>query len=204
MSWNLPNVLTVARIVLTFIFVILATNSGTADSAPTTADLALRWIAYVCAIIAGITDFADGYFARKWGQVSDFGKLMDPLADKIFATATMIMLVEFDFMLGWMAVVILSREFLVTGLRTMAVRRNRVIAADKWGKCKTAMQMTAVAIAGLAWVGIFDIREKFFGDIPLLWILWQIMLYMVVAVTVFSGFRYFYNNRDLILSTSNE
>lgn len=200
MIWNLPNCLTVGRIFLTFTFVMLASISGIGDAPETTSDLVLRWVAYFCGIIAGLTDLADGYLARKWNQVSDFGALMDPLADKIFATATMILLVEFDFMPGWMAVVILSREFLVTGLRTMAIKQGRVISADRWGKCKTALQMTAVGIAGLAWIGLFDIREKFFDDVHLWWILWQIMLYFVVIVTVGSGVRYFWNNRDLILT----
>ena len=200
MTWNLPNSLTVGRIFLTFIFVALAAVSGMEPAPVTTSSLILRWIAYLCGIVAGLTDFADGYLARKWNQVSDFGALMDPLADKIFATATMILLVEFDFMPGWMAVVVLSREFLVTGLRTMALKSGRVIKADRWGKCKTALQMTAVAIAGAAWIGLFDIREKFFGDVHLLWILWQVILYLVVLVTLGSGCRYFWCNRDLILT----
>lgn len=203
MTWNLPNILTISRIVLTFVFVLLASNAGVVSTPPDSLQLALRWVAYMCGIVAGVTDFADGYIARKWNQTSDFGALMDPLADKIFATATMIMLVEFQFMSGWMAVIILSREFLVTGLRTMAVHHGRVIRADRWGKCKTALQMSAVAIAGAAWIGLFDIREAIFGNVHLWWILWQIMLYLVVVVTVGSGIRYFWTNRDLIL-TSNE
>ena len=165
MVWNFPNILTISRIVLTFIFVILASNAGVMFAEePTFTEMTLRWIAYVCAIIAGLTDFADGYLARKWNQQSDFGALFDPLADKIFATATMILLVEFDLMPAWMAVVILSREFLVTGLRSMALKRGRVIAADRWGKVKTALQMAAVFIARytLAWgvlIASFDLRE---------------------------------------------
>ena len=200
MVWNFPNILTISRIVLTFIFVILASNAGVmfADE-PTFTEMTLRWIAYVCAIIAGLTDFADGYLARKWNQQSDFGALFDPLADKIFATATMILLVEFDLMPAWMAVVILSREFLVTGLRSMALKRGRVIAADRWGKVKTALQMAAVFIAGSAWTEIFDIKEVVCGGFSL-WHLWKGMLYLVVFITVASGVRYFYNNRDLILN----
>ncbi len=190
MTWNLPNILTISRIILTLVFVVLASNAETA--------ILLRWIAYICAIVAGITDFADGYLARKWNQVSEFGALMDPLADKIFATATMIMLVEFGYMAGWMAVIILSREFMVTGLRMMAIKHNRVISADRWGKWKTALQMAAVFTAGLSWIKMFDLRDIVFGNIHL-WYLWQGMLYVVVTMTIFSGIRYFYNNRDIIL-----
>jgi len=120
------------------------------------------------------------------------------LADKIFATATMIMLVEFGYMAGWMAVIILSREFMVTGLRMMAIKHNRVISADRWGKWKTALQMAAVFTAGLSWIKMFDLRDIVFGNIHL-WYLWQGMLYVVVTMTIFSGIRYFYNNRDIIL-----
>ncbi len=190
MIWNLPNSLTISRIVLTLVFVILASNAESAD-------MTIRWVAYICAIIAGVTDFADGYLARKLNLVSEFGALMDPLADKVFATATMIMLVEFDYMAGWMAVVILSREFMVTGLRVMAATNNRVIAADKWGKWKTALQMSAVFIAGLAWIKMIDLRDVVFGNIHL-WSLWNAGLYLVVGVTIYSGIRYFYNNRDIL------
>ena len=197
MNFNFPNLLTLSRIFLTFVFVILASNAGNMVEEPTYAMMVLRWVGYICAIVAGLTDFADGYVARKWNQQSEFGALLDQLADKVFATATMVMLVELDFMAGWMAVIILSREFLVTGLRLLALKQqDRVIIADQWGKWKTALQMIAVFIAGLAWVGKFDIKTQVWEGMNL-WMLWQSMLYVVVAVTLFSGIRYFYNNRDL-------
>lgn len=190
MNWNIPNILTVSRIALTLLFVILASVAGD--------DMAIRWISYICAIVAGFTDFADGYLARKWNQVSEFGALMDPLADKIFATATMIILVELHYMAAWIAIVILSREFMVTGLRVLAMKHNRVISADKWGKWKTALQMVAVFIAGLYWVEIINLKGEFLGMDC--WHLWLALLYLVAGLTIVSGVRYFYNNRDLILS----
>ena len=127
---NLPNTLTVSRIVMVMIFVVLATLANKSYIAPGCV-FSIRLGAYLLAILAGATDLLDGHLARRWNQVTDFGALMDPLADKIFVTATMLMAVEYRLMPAWIAVAVLCREFMVTGLRTLAARKQVVIAADR-------------------------------------------------------------------------
>ena len=123
---NIPNLLTIARVVMVMIFVILAANAGKvffdAEGMPQSVYY-IRLSAYILAILAGITDLLDGYLARRWNQITDFGALMDPLADKVFITATMLMAVEYQLMPAWIVVLVISREFMVTGLRTMAAKR---------------------------------------------------------------------------------
>ena len=148
---NLPNILTVCRIVMVLVFVVLATVAEK-STMPEQYIFAIRLGAYILAILAGLTDLLDGYLARKWNQVTDFGALMDPLADKIFVTATMLVAIEFRLLPAWIAIAVLCREFMVTGLRTLAAKKQVVISADRWGKLKTALQMVMLAIAGLAWV----------------------------------------------------
>ena len=87
----------------------------------------------------------------------DFGALMDPLADKIFVTAAMIVFVQFNLLPAWVAVVVISREFLVTGLRMLAISKGKIISADKMGKLKTALQMSMLLLAGASWLGFFDL-----------------------------------------------
>lgn len=130
---NLPNMLTISRIVMVLIFVVLATlaNVSWVDAHWI---FTMRLTAYALAILAGATDLLDGYLARRWNQVTDFGALMDPLADKIFVTATMLIAVEYRLMPAWIAVAVLCREFMVTGLRTLAAKKQVVISADRWGK----------------------------------------------------------------------
>ena len=200
MQFNLPNSLTVARIVLVFLFLILAANAGPIDAETlTTRDLTVRVVAGIFAFIAGATDFFDGYLARRWNQVTDFGKLMDPLADKIFITATMLILVEFRLMPAWIAVVVISREFMVTGLRTLAVQKGVVIAADRWGKVKTALQMAMLFLAGISWINLYDLRSDVVFGVRL-WYLWLVFLWVIAIVTVGSGLRYFIVYRSLILN----
>ena len=136
---NLPNLLTVSRIFAVLIFVVLATFAERTFM-PADAVRYVRLAAYILAILAGLTDLLDGYIARKYNFVSDFGALMDPLADKIFVTGTMLMAVEYRLMPAWIAVAVLCREFMVTGLRTLAAKKQVVISADRWGKLKTALQ----------------------------------------------------------------
>ncbi len=193
---NIPNILTVSRIVLILIFVVLAANAGEPDETPTHAESVIRWIAYSLAIIAAVTDLLDGYLARKWNQVTDFGKLMDPLADKILVMSAMLMAVEFQLMPAWIAVAVLTREFMVTGLRSLAAQKNIVIAADGWGKIKTVLQMLMLALAGAAWVGLFDLARHGWQ-----WYVWNGFLIGIVAVTVFSGCAYFYRYRHIYIKS---
>ncbi len=201
---NLPNILTMGRIVVVMIFVVLAANAGKVffpDGNMPDRILIIRMSAYTLAILAGVTDLLDGYLARKWKQTTDFGALMDPLADKIFITATMLMAVEYQLMAAWIAVLVISREFMVTGLRTIAARRGIVIPADRWGKLKTSLQMLMLALAGASWVGWFDLHRTVVAGIRL-WNIWMIFLIGVVSVTVFSGVGYFVRYRGVYMGDS--
>ena len=154
-------------------------------------------------VVACLTDLLDGYLARRWNQVTDFGALMDPLADKIFVTATMLIAVEYRLMPAWIAVAVLCREFMVTGLRTLAAKKQVVISADRWGKLKTALQMVMLAIAGASWVWEFDLYSEKWFHIRL-WYVWNAYLWGIVLVTVLSGLGYFIRFRHLFLHTDEK
>ena len=200
MPFNLPNILTVGRIVLIFIALVLATNSGIPGGVKVKSDdieMILRYIAVALSVVAGVTDLFDVYLARKWNQVTDFGALMDPLADKIFVTTIMLILVEFHLIAAWVAAVVICREFMVTGLRLLATRRGKVISADKYGKLKTFLQMVMLFIGGLIWIDVLDLNMKICGAVSLRH-LWSVLLWSIVIVTVGSGLNYFIKNRNLI------
>ena len=215
---NIPNQLTISRIVLIFLFVILANfdseNPTCIMVTPETAQIC-HVAALLIAFVAGITDLLDGYLARKYHWESDFGRLMDPLADKIFMVATFCMILDYGMMPGWILILILAREFMVTGLRTLATAKGVIIPADGWGKLKTALQMFTLACAGLSWVHVstffervapergfwsflrpmaeFSVTEGWF--VPY----WTGLLYLVAFVTLFSGLLYFIKHRKLYL-----
>ena len=197
---NLPNMLTISRIVFVMVFVLLATIADKSFIPSDIARFSIRLGAYILAIIAGATDLLDGYLARRWNLVSDFGALMDPLADKIFVTATMLIAVECSLMPAWIVIAVLCREFMVTGLRTLAAKKQVVISADRWGKLKTALQMLMLAIAGASWVWDFDLRQEKWLGIRL-WYVWIPYLCGIVLVTVGSGVGYFIRYRSLYLSS---
>lgn len=196
---NFPNALTLARIILIFVFIILAANAGGVAENFNSSQI-LRIIAYVVALVAAFTDLADGYFARKWNQVTDFGKLMDPLADKIFVSGIMLIMVQYQLLPAWVVVVIISREFLVTGLRMLALQKETVIAADIWGKIKTVLQMLIMGVGGLAWVGLFDMHASTIAGIST-WTIWTICLYIISAITIWSGLGYFVKYKRLYIDS---
>ena len=198
---HLPNILTVSRIVMVLVFVLMATLAEPYYFGKSQTEMyALRWIAYIMVILAGLTDLLDGYLARRWNQITDFGALMDPLADKVFITATMIIAVYYQVIPAWIVILVLSREFMVTGLRTMAAKRGVVIAADRWGKLKTFLQMLMLALAGASWIGLYDLKDKSFSFHGiLLWDLWMAFLVIIVLVTVLSGLGYFIRYRSVFL-----
>ena len=197
---HLPNALTVSRIILIFCFVVLANF----DNANPTCIKVSADAAYVChvislivAFLAGITDLLDGYLARKYHVESDFGRLMDPLADKIFILATFIMMLDYGMIPGWVLIVILTREFMVTGLRTLASSKNVIISADRWGKMKTATQMFTLAFGGAAWIHLFGLD---LGVSPVS-IIWKCLQIAVVLITVGSGLQYFVKYRSLFIGS---
>ena len=159
---NLPNYLTIFRILLVPVLVVVLL-SEVFDS---------DWPAAAVFFLASITDVADGYLARRNDQVSTFGKLWDPLADKLLVTAALISLVSLDRLAAWVAMVIIAREFAVTGLRQVAVEQGRVISASAAGKFKTLLQVAMVLV-----LIIVDGRP--------VWV--DLLIYATVAVTVASG-----------------
>ncbi len=142
---------------------------------------------FIMFIIAASTDWLDGYYARKYNLVSNFGKFLDPLADKLLVTAALLTLIELQILPAWMAIVILSREFAVTGIRLVAASDGEVIAASNLGKWKTVFQMTALAVLLLDGL-IFAIL-----NIPL----GMILMWIAVVLTIISGVDYFLKNKHI-------
>lgn len=206
MNKNLPNILTVSRIFAVLIFVAIASVAHFDMMNSKSWIFGLRISAVILAMLAGLTDLLDGYLARKYNWVSDFGALMDPLADKIFVTGTMLMAVEYRIIPAWIAIAVLFREFMVTGLRTLAAKKQIVISADRWGKLKTALQMTMLGIAGIAWAidgGTTYLRtESWFG--LRIWYIWMVFMTGIVLITIFSGLGYFIRYRKLFMDDSEK
>ncbi|KPV57710.1 CDP-diacylglycerol--glycerol-3-phosphate 3-phosphatidyltransferase [Paenibacillus sp. A3] len=145
-------------------------------------------IAALIFIVAASTDSLDGYIARKRKLVTNLGKLLDPLADKLLVSAVLISLVEMDKVDAWIVIVIISREFAVTGLRQIALLEGSVIAASKWGKWKTAAQITAIIALLINNFPFAFINFRF--DIVASWI--------AAIITIYSGFDYFIKNKHVI------
>lgn len=169
---NLPNKITLSRVLAVPIIVVLLYFEG-----KTTCLLAT-----VIFIIASVSDLLDGHIARRSNMVTSFGKFLDPLADKVLISSVLVMLVALDRTAAWIAIVIICRELVITGLRAIAADEGVVIAADKYGKWKTVLQMAALIplILHYRWFGL--------NPQPL----GQFLLYMATALTVFSGAKYLY------------
>ena len=185
---NLPNKITVSRLVMTMVFIGLAAIPRSVEN------YLLYWrIGYVVAVIAGITDFLDGYLARKLDQVTDFGKLMDPLTDKIFTVGCFIVFTGYGLVPSWITVLILTREFTVTGLRSLAASKGEVIAAKDIGKVKTVLQMLVLAFGGCFWVDWISME-----GVTYIWV-WPFILGSMTLLTVYSGWDYLWRSRHLYL-----
>jgi len=183
---NLPNKLTFSRILMIPIFIILLSvpfDWGSWDIGATQLPVA-DFIAALIFIIAAGTDWVDGYYARKYNLVTNLGKFMDPLADKLLVSAALILLIEMGLAPAWVVIIIISREFAVTGLRTIAAAEGIVLAAGQMGKLKTATQMIAIAVL-LLHNFPFSYIDFPFGTI---------MLYISLFFTVVSGVDYFIKN----------
>lgn len=205
---NLPNILTVSRIFAVLIFVAMASIAHLDAVGDKSYVFWLRVAAMILALLAGLTDLLDGYLARKYHWISDFGALMDPLADKIFVTGTMLIAVEYRLIPAWIAIAVLFREFMVTGLRTLAAKKQVVISADRWGKLKTAMQMSMLGIAGIAWIIEGNNSEPYFYNTCIwgirVWYVWIGYLTVIVLVTLLSGLGYFIRYRKLFTEQLSE
>lgn len=194
---NLPNKLTIFRIILVPIMVIIPFLGITG----TISGILISWIIIdLIFILASITDKLDGYLARKNNQITTFGKFLDPLADKILVLAAMTMLVEMTKLPAWIPIIVLTREFMVSGYRLVAVEKGgKVIAASKWGKLKTVTQMIAII---LAFVDLNPFGECFSGtlqggDLILNIIVTGMMIIQTIA-TIFSGLDYMKGAKKLM------
>ncbi len=194
---NLPNKLTIFRIILVPIMVIIPFLGITG----TISEIPISWIIIdLIFILASITDKLDGYLARKNNQITTFGKFLDPLADKILVLAAMTMLVEMTKLPAWIPIIVLTREFMVSGYRLVAVEKGgKVIAASKWGKLKTVTQMIAII---LAFVDLNPFGECFSGtlqggDLILNIIVTGMMIIQTIA-TIFSGLDYMKGAKKLM------
>ena len=194
---NLPNKLTIFRIILVPIMVIIPFIPLEGNLF----DIPLTWLLIALIfVIASIPDKLDGYLARSRNEVTTFGKFLDPIADKILVLAAMIMLVETNRLPAWIPIIVLFREFLVSGYRLIAVEKSgNVIAASIWGKLKTATQMVGliVALIDMNSFGKF-IDGSLSGMSLILNIISTILLSISVIATIFSGWDYIKNGKDLL------
>lgn len=175
---NLPNKLTIFRVILIpfFVFFLLAPYFSEYG----------KYIATAIFIIASLTDLADGKIARKYNLVTNFGKFMDPLADKLLVCSAMICLVETKKLAAWIVIIIIAREFIISGFRLVASDNGVVIAASYWGKFKTTFQMLMIIAL------ILDFDNYYFG------ILENILIYVALILTVVSLLDYIIKNKDVL------
>lgn len=192
---NLPNKLTLLRIVLAFFFMLFLFMHGVVWKA----------LALVTFLTAALTDFFDGYFAKKYNMSTDFGKMMDPVADKVLTLAAFLAFVEMELIPAWMVVIIVAREMLITGLRMARVAKmNDVLAADRGGKNKTVSQIVSISVI-LIFVLLKEIgpgKLAFWTPSVEEWgtkIIFFLML-ITVTFTISSGVSYIATNRKYLFN----
>lgn len=174
---NTPNKLTILRVVMVPFFVLfMLTDLGGAWN---------KWIALFLFITASLTDFLDGYLARKYHLVTNFGKFMDPLADKLLVCSAFICMIEMGKLPAWIVIVIISREFIISGFRLVASDNGIVIAASYWGKFKTVSQMVMIILL--------------IADLGGFWnTLGQIFVYIALVLTIVSLVDYLWKNKQVL------
>lgn len=174
---NTPNKLTIARmIIVPFLVIFLLTGWG---------GEANRYISLTLFVVASVTDWFDGYLARKNNLVTNFGKFMDPLADKLLVCSAMICMINLKRLPAWFVIIIIAREFIISGFRLIAAENGIVIAANYWGKFKTASQMIMIILLILHFDGIFVILE-------------QIFIWLSLTLTIISLITYIWQNRTVL------
>lgn len=173
---NLPNKLTILRVIFIIPFVIIMLTECCGEYS--------KWVALALFVIASITDFLDGNIARRKGIVTNFGKFMDPLADKLLVCSAMLCLMEAGRIPAWAVIVIMSREFIISGLRTVAADNGVVIAASYWGKFKTVSQMVMIIMM--------------ICDFSVLRITTIVVMYIAVTLTVISLVDYLIKNANVL------
>ena len=189
MNW--ANRLTLSRLALTVLFVVLLSSSWHYA----------RTAALVIFLIAGLTDFIDGEIARRYGVITNFGKLMDPLVDKIMVAAAFISLVPLKAIPAWAATAVVARDFLITGLRMMAGAKGKILPAERLGKQKTSWQVVTV----IFFLALLSLSELRYADQGTTWWIraWNdagpVLVWITVALTIYSGLLYAWRHRDLIV-----
>lgn len=183
---NLPNKLTIFRVILIvpFVIALLGGDAGWFGSNMLIPEI----VALAIFIIASLTDLIDGKIARKYNMVTNFGKFMDPLADKLLVSAALIALVAMGRIPAWVVIIIISREFIISGFRLVAADNRVVIAASYWGKFKTTFQMVMVClmIIDLSWIW------------PWMWIVTDVIMWIALILTVVSLVDYLVKNRGVM------
>ena len=181
---NLPNKLTIFRVILIpfFIVFLLVPDMPFLPSAEWG-----EWIALAIFVIASLTDMLDGKIARKYNLITDFGKFMDPLADKLLVCSAMIALIEMNRIPSWVVIIIIAREFIISGFRLIASDNGVVIAASYWGKFKTTFQMVMICLM--------------IANFPQLQILTNIIMWIALILTVVSLIDYLVKNKDVMKNT---
>ena len=174
---NLPNKLTVLRVIMVpfFVFFMLTNVGGPANSC----------IALILFCVASLTDMLDGKIARKYNLVTNFGKFMDPLADKLLVCSAMICMIEMGKLPAWIVIVIIAREFIISGFRLVASDNGIVIAASYWGKFKTVFQMAMIIVLIADFGGVFDIIA-------------QVLIWIALALTIISLIDYVVKNKEVL------
>lgn len=174
---NLPNKITIFRVIMIPIFLVFLLIPGIPNG---------KYIAAAIFIIAALTDFLDGYLARKYHLITNFGKFMDPLADKLLVCSALICFVQLELLPAWIVIIIISREFIISGFRLIASDNGVVIAASWWGKIKTNVQM------------IMSVLLMFHLDFYAFHVLEQVFIYLSVILTVVSLVDYMYKNKNIL------
>lgn len=178
---NLPNKLTVTRVILIPFFVFALLYQGGENQT-------FRWVAAAVFIVASLTDLLDGKIARKYNLVTNFGKFMDPLADKLLVCSALICLIELRQLPAWMVIIIISREFIISGFRLVASDNGIVIAASYWGKFKTTFQMIAVVLLIV--------------NLPALTFITNLCVWAALVITVVSLVDYLFKNHKVLTEGS--
>ena len=193
MEMNLANKLTLARVVMIPAFLVILFCM---------AEPVNRYLAVVIFIVASVTDFLDGYIARKRNIVTNLGKFLDPIADKLLVFAALIMLVEGEMLPSWGPIIIAAREFMVSAIRMLAASEGKVIAASMLGKVKTVTQMTAISLAFLDVNPFMKFIDGTLGGFELISnILMSIAIWLAVIATIWSGIDYFMKSKDIVLNS---
>ena len=178
--WNLPNALTVARLVSVPVFIILALQDS----------WAMRWASFAVFALAAITDRFDGHLARSWNQITDFGRIVDPIADKALTLCGFAVAAWLVNLPWWVTILIAVRELGITAMRAFFLRRGVVVSANQAGKLKTFMQIVALGVLLIPWAHFTALSETNEGWVVVVIHLGQALAGVALALTLYSGFMY--------------